>query len=206
MLNAEQREYHRAAAALVNQAEEAVQDLLENVGASGAPTSYARACQAVAANPDLELMARLKHQEHILESILRERGFTAVWLHLSEDKTAYMKVDLEEIRAALEVVQFSFEAGWNFYVITPFMSRDYKDGHFNLAIDEGHSVLKNDRIFVYEARRDSWEDASYTELLEEGEFADEDVLGLPFIGYFQYRFSPTFVENPVNEVPDFPQF
>ncbi|MAF35131.1 hypothetical protein CMO91_04770 [Candidatus Woesearchaeota archaeon] len=145
--------------------------------------------------------------DDVLYGIINEQGFTGVWVHLQEDVKGRLEVDLEEVEETLrEGATFTFREGWNFYVATPYMNKDYPEGHFNFAIDDGRSVLKDDKIFAYAAGRDSWESGFYTEMSEEGEFSDRDVIGLPFIAYFQYRFSPEFVENAIPIVPDFPDF
>lgn len=157
-------------------------------------------------NPYSENFYDLLEEDDVLEDLIDELGYTAIWVYLNRDTEMILRVDLEEVQETVEDLNFEFVDGWNFYVVLPHMYKDYEGGYLNIGTDEyGDIYLAHDRLFVWDNRYKDWEGGQYSEIIEDDDIIDPEVIGLPivmnYIDEFEVQYTPSFQ----NTVPDFPE-
>jgi hypothetical protein len=155
-------------------------------------------------DPDTRKFYDLIKDEDPLEDALEEKGFASIWVYLSGEMELYYELDLPEIQHTVEELDFTFRQGWNFYTILPHMYSKYEGGYLNIFEDEDdNSVIKLDRIYVWDAEEGDWDYGRYTEI-EEEDLLDEELVGLPILMYYEedlaVKLRPAYEEL----IPDFP--
>ncbi|MFW5746978.1 MAG: thioredoxin domain-containing protein, partial [Nanoarchaeota archaeon] len=150
---------------------------------------------------DTQMYHDLFADEDVVEDIIVERGYTAVWVYLNDDVEISLTLDLQEIQETIEDLDFQFEEGWNFYVILPQMQYDLSQGFFSIGMDqEKHAgYIRGNRVYAWE--RDEWELGDYESDILNNDQLDE-IAGMPFIAYYEEQFSPFYMQM---DIPEFPE-
>ena len=140
--------------------------------------------------------------EDLLEDIIDDLGYTAVWVYIADDMTLELEVDLQDVQETLENIDDNFEQGWNFYVALPQMYEHSPSGHFNFYSDYSDvNYLQNERVYAWDSYE--WEFGHYTEITESA-LSDYDI-GMPFLMNYVNDFTPHMQYESSPAVPDFPE-
>ncbi len=145
----------------------------------------------------------LLFDEEPLSDMIQERGYAAIWVYMDDEIVLQYEIDLDEIQETVEDLDFTFDSGWNFYVILPHMQEQYYGGHFEIFEDDGYSVVNSGLYYIWDNMRKNWLADEYRDLMHK-DIVGQGLIGQPILMNYKQAWTPFWTPDLVSTIPIFP--